>query len=107
VVESKWGNEYAGWTSYKGGHYFEDDEFDVEFLREDLRDAIYDAMAGSKQWLVALMCESVYPEDPELAERFIDRGKLSEKVLDEALSNMTVLDPDAVLADVFDRAYMM
>jgi hypothetical protein len=76
-------------------------------LREDLRDAIYDAMAGSKQWLVELMCESVYPEDPEMAQKFIDRKKIDDDVLEEALSNMTVLDPDAVLADVFDRAYMM
>lgn len=110
VVESKWGTDwedYKGWASYKGGHYFDDDGFDLEFMREDLRDAIYDAMAGSKQWLVELMCESVYPEDPELAIKFIDRSKISEDVLEEALSNMTVLDPDAVLADVFDRAYMM
>ena len=105
VIESKWDDiDYAGWTSYKGTHW--SDDFDTEFMREDLRDAIYDAMAGSKRWLVDLMCESVYPEDPELAAKFIDTRKLSEDVLEEALSNMTVLDPDAVLADVFDRAYM-
>lgn len=116
VVEYKdYGYDYGGWgagatsvhASFARGHYFDDDErFDLEFLREDLRDAIYDAMAGSKQWLIELMCESVYPEDPELAAKFIDKNKLNEDVLDEALSNMHVLDPDSVLADVFDRAYI-
>ena len=110
VVESKWPEQW-GWggatsvsSSFARGHYLVDDD---AWLRDDLREAIFDAMAGSKQWLIELMCESVYPEDPELAERFIDRSKINEEVLDEALSNMTVLDPDAVLADVFDRAYMM
>lgn len=107
-VESKW-DMYDRWGYSSGTHwsdyYGADTLDDTEFLREDLRDALYDAMAGSKRWLVEMICESVYPEDPDLAARFIDTRKLDDDVLEEALSNMTVLDPDAVMADVFDRAY--
>ena len=78
---------------------------DEEWLREELRDALYDAMAGSKQWLIELLCESVYPEDPEMAEHFIDRNKLDEQTLTQALQHSTVFDPDTVLAEIFDIAY--
>lgn len=78
---------------------------DDEWMREELRDALYDAMAGSKQWLIELLCESVYPEDPEMAEHFIDRNKLDEETLTLALQHSTVFDPDTVLAEIFDMAY--
>ena len=96
-------------SSFVGGggntyHYLHDYD-DDEWLREELRDALYDAMAGSKQWLIELLCESVYPEDPEMAEHFIDRNKLDETVLTQALQHSTVFDPDTVLAEIFDMAY--
>jgi hypothetical protein len=81
------------------------DDGDDEWMREELRDALYDAMAGSKQWLIELLCESVYPEDPEMAEHFIDRNKLDEETLTLALQHSTVFDPDTVLAEIFDMAY--
>lgn len=89
------GNTYHHLTDYS----------DDEWFREELRDAIYDAMAGSKQWLIELLCESVYPEDPEMAEHFIDRNKLDEPTLTQALQHSTVFDPDTVLAEIFDIAY--
>jgi hypothetical protein len=85
-------------------HHLTDDG-DDEWYREELRDALYDAMAGSKQWLIEMLCESVYPEDPEMAEHFIDRSKLDETVLTQALQHSTVFDPDTVLAEIFDMAY--
>ena len=85
-------------------HHLTDDG-DDEWYREELRDALYDAMAGSKQWLIEMLCESVYPEDPEMAEHFIDRNKLDETVLAQALQHSTVFDPDTVLAEIFDMAY--
>ena len=78
---------------------------DDEWLREDLRDAIYDAMAGSKQWLIELICESVYPEDPDTAGMFLDRNRLDEELLTQALQDSGVYDPDVVMAYVFDAAY--
>jgi hypothetical protein len=66
---------------------------------------LYDAQAGSKQWLIELMCESVWPEDPEMAERLIDRNKIDEQVLATALKNSVTYDPTAVLAEIFDQSY--
>ena len=89
-------------SSFARGHQLVDDD---EWLREDLRDAIYDAMAGSKRWLVELMCESVWPEDPEAAEMFVDTNKLDETTLTQALQDSGVYDPDVVMAEMFDIAY--
>lgn len=127
VHEHKWDSyyaaDYASWGAWSrkgwgatsvssvagrdGGntyHHLTDDG-DDEWMREELRDALYDAMAGSKQWLIELLCESVYPEDPEMAEHFIDRNKLDEETLTLALQHSTVFDPDTVLAEIFDMAY--
>lgn len=127
VRESKWdaydAYDYTSWGAWSrkgwgatsvssaagrdGGntyHHLTDDG-DDEWMREELRDALYDAMAGSKQWLIELLCESVYPEDPEMAEHFIDRNKLDEETLTLALQHSTVFDPDTVLAEIFDMAY--
>lgn len=98
-VSSSFGRD--GGNTY---HHLTDDG-DEEWFREELRDALYDAMAGSKQWLIEMLCESVYPEDPEMAEHFIDRSKLDETVLTQALQHSTVFDPDTVLAEIFDMAY--
>ena len=92
----------SDWQRY---HHLVDDDDDVEWLRNDLRDAIYDAMAGSKQWLVELLCESVWPEDPEMAESLIDRNKLDETTLTQALEYSGVYDPDVVMATMFDQVY--
>ena len=119
IKESKWwgdGYEYAtlpleGYrtqttsvssSDFSRFHHMVDDD---EWLREDLRDAIYDAMAGSKQWLVELICESVYPEDPDTAGMFLDRNRLDEELLTQALQDSGVYDPDVVMAYVFDAAY--
>ena len=94
-----------GWGDGGNTYHRLTDLDDDEWMREELRDALYDAMAGSKQWLIELLCESVYPEDPEMAEHFIDRNKLDETVLTQALQHSTVFDPDTVLAEIFDIAY--
>lgn len=111
--ESKWGDRYdwTQWsyvkgkatsvTSYPEYYHLSDDDW----LREDLRDAIYDAMAGSKQWLIEMMCESVWPEDPDTAAQFIDRNKIDDDILDQALKDSAAYDPDVVMAYMFDSVY--
>ncbi len=116
VHDSKWdAQSWGGWD--RGGwatsvsssrstnaHYLTDAD-DLDWFRDELREALYDAMAGSKQCLIEMLCESVYPEDPEMAEHFIDRNKLDEETLTLALQHSAVFDPDAVLAEIFDIAY--
>ena len=89
-------------SSLSANHWLLDDD---EWELEGLRDAIYDAMAGNKQWLVELLAETVYPEDPEMAEMFIDRKKLDGHVLAEALDNCKTYDTDTVLCCMFDQVY--
>jgi hypothetical protein len=107
-MASSWGGttsvtSFSSTSDFSRYYHLVDD--DTEWLREDLRDAIYDAMAGSTQWLIELICESVWPEDPDTAAAFIDRNKLSEELLAQALQDSGVYDPDVVLASVFDQAY--
>lgn len=86
-------------------HYLMDDLDDTKWQREYLLDAIDEALAGSKQWLITMMCESVYPEDPEIAEAFVDRKRLDPDALEQALRDADIYDPDVVMANLFDVAY--
>lgn len=95
-------SSFSSSSDFKNYMHLVDDD---EWLRDDLRDAIYDAMAGSTHWLVELMCESVWPEDPETAQMFVDRNKLDEEMLTQALQDSGVYDPDVVLAAMFDQVY--
>lgn len=94
-------------SSFADWHRLGDDDYDWDFesYTIELQEALYDAQAGSKQWLIELMCESVWPEDPEMAERLIDRNRINEQVLAEALKDCATYDPSVVLATIFDQAY--
>jgi hypothetical protein len=96
---------FAGVGEWAGLHHLSDDDWDYDSYTIELQEALYDAQAGSKQWLIELMCESVWPEDPEMAERLIDRNKIDEKVLAHALKISVTYDPDSVLAEIFDQSY--
>ena len=78
---------------------------DEDFLRTDLLYALEDAAFGQPRFLIEMMCESVYPEEPELAEHFIDRKKLTERVIKQARHDAKVYDPNTVLCGLFDTAY--
>lgn len=68
-------------------------------------DAIDDARHGKTKYLIALMAELVYPEDPEMAERFMDRNKLTEDVLDTAEGMLEYMSAAAVACELFDEIY--
>ena len=55
------------------------DMVDHDWDRQILRDAIYDAMVGQPHELIDLMCDSVYPEDPHLAKRYISTKRIDRK----------------------------
>lgn len=99
------GTSLTGVNSSSAWHHLSDDDWDYDSYTIELQEALYDAQAGSKQWLIELMCESVWPEDPEMAERLIDRNKINERVLTAALKDSTTYDPSVVLATIFDQAY--
>lgn len=89
-------------SPYSRWHLVEDDN---EPLRENLRCAIYDAIKGDKQWLVELMAECVYPDDPAMAIKFIDRKKITDEFLEVALEDVDAFDPDTVMCYMFDQVH--
>ena len=92
------------WTTSVDGSFvpYDDDEDDYRIA---LREALYDALSGDSDYLLDLMCNAVYPEDPELARRFIDTRTLTEDVLEEALAQSNTYDAHTVLMSLFDTAH--
>jgi len=117
VVESKWDDYasvgyYGGWASYgkasnSTSAYQDYMRWDEEIGAVDLQDAITDAIEGHSEWLIEMMAESVYPEDVDMAVRFIDKRRLTVDVLQDALNDSWSADPSQVLATLFDSAYMI
>ena len=113
-VDAWWMGDWAGSkaTSVRSSssfaerwHQLEDDLTVEDGLRVDLIESIYEAMAGSKHWLVEMICESVWPEDPDTARMFVDANKIDDDLLEQALRDSNVYDPDVVLAAMFDQVY--
>jgi hypothetical protein len=76
-------------------------------LNEDeyLFECILDAEQGFTKGLIDLMAESVYPEEPKLAVKFIDRNKLTDEALTMAKGMVGYNDVDTILCTLFDVAY--
>jgi hypothetical protein len=79
--------------------HVEDDEL------SEMYDCIDQARDGRLSPLVQFLAAMVYPEDPELAERFIDRKKITEDVLDTAEQMLAYMGPAAVCCEMFDEVY--
>ena len=72
----------------------------------ELYDCLDLAHDGRFSPLIQFIAHTVYPEDPELAERFINRNKLTTEVLDDAEQKLNHMDVEAVCCELFDTAYM-
>jgi len=88
---------------------FDDDTYEIRYVdadeTQDVYEAIQDAKAGYPGWLVELICESVYPEDTELARRFVRASRLKDHaILDDALDALKTYGPHTTLATLFDEA---
>ena len=95
-----------GFASYKDFGYPAYDEHQpitAHFL--DTEDAVIAAFRGVTKPLVTLMCESVYPEDPLMAERYINVKKLTDEVLEQMEELLYTTDPDTMLATAYDICY--
>jgi len=68
-------------------------------------DAIEDARMGKVKYLITLMAELVYPQDPDMAEKFMDRNKLTEDMLDTAEGMLDYMSAEAVACELFDEIY--
>ena len=103
LVEYKdYGSKYpASWTT--GGYFGAYEDFDLE--TEMLQDALYDAMAGLCADLLELIAAEAYPEDPEMALKFLNRRMLSDDVLEDAMRMSHTHDAGSVLLTLFDACH--
>lgn len=115
----KYGNYDTAWWSGYGvykddkdvmgtsGKSFADkwDDEDEYFATEMLFDALYDAQAGYYDDLINMIAESVYPEDPVFAVKFLDKRRLTDDLLEEAKQMARAYDSDAVLCTLFDAIH--
>jgi len=97
------GLDAKGETAYD---YSNLDALDANELDVYLYECLEDAKAGHPNWLIEMMAESVYPEDPGMARKFIDRNRMTDAVLDEAIEMVGIYDVETVLSTVFDAAYV-
>jgi hypothetical protein len=72
---------------------------------EWLEDALRDAKLGMYRDLLDMIAEAAYPEDPDMALKFLSKKMLTDEVLDVALEQCYAFDADTVLLGLFDSAY--
>jgi hypothetical protein len=101
VQEVKSWGAYS-WTGYKA---YEDDGLDYDFAVDDIRYALTDARDGYTDELFYLVGESVYPEDPEMAVKFLDAKLLTNDVIDKLMDLTRTYDANTLLCTVFDTLY--
>jgi len=51
--------------------------------------------------------EAVYPEDPDMAVKHMDRRLLTEEVIDDAKHMAKSMDVDTVLCTLFDQLHVI
>jgi hypothetical protein len=107
----------AWWTSYGvyddatahnkqvDSKYFGTWQDDDYWQTEDLLDGLYDAMAGSYDFLLEQISEAVYPEQPDLALRFLNRRLLTDELLQDAVVQARTYDAPTVLCTLFDAIH--
>jgi len=81
---------------------WQDDDY---WQTEDLIDGLYDAMVGNYDFLLEQISEAVYPEQPDLALRFLNRRLLTDELLQEALIQARTYDATTVLCTLFDAIH--
>ena len=82
--------------------WYNDEEY---FATERLFDALYDAQAGYADDLINMIAECVYPEDPDMAVKFLSKRKLTEDLLEEAKQMARAYDASTVLCTLFDAIH--
>jgi len=85
----------------------EDDYFDGydSIDMEMLFDALYDAQAGYYDDLLYMISECVYPDDPFMAIKFLDKRLLTDDLLEEAKQMARAYDSATVLCTLFDAIH--
>ena len=93
----------TGVYDYKGYHW--SDDYDYDFAVDDIRYALMDARDGYTDELFYLVGESVWPEDPDMAVKFLDAKLLTDDVIDKLMDLTKTYDANTLLCTVFDTLY--
>jgi hypothetical protein len=107
---STWQTKY-GTTSWDGAwkdtwnKYADTDKQTTYSETEWLEDALLDAKLGMYRDLLDMIAETAYPEDPEMALKFLSKKMLTDEVINAALEQCHAFDADTVLLALFDTAY--
>jgi hypothetical protein len=105
-----WQTKY-GTTSWDGAwkdtwnKYADTDKQTTYSETEWLEDALLDAKLGMYRDLLDMIAETAYPEDPEMALKFLSKKMLTDEVINAALEQCHAFDADTVLLALFDTAY--
>jgi len=83
------------------GKWQDDDYWETQ----DLLDAVDDALGGRCDFLLELISEAVYPEDPKIAVRFLNRKLLTNELLQEAITMAHTYESSTVLCTLFDAIH--
>tara|TARA_R110000868_G_scaffold5817_6_gene34066 strand:+ start:2303 stop:3337 length:1035 start_codon:yes stop_codon:yes gene_type:complete len=73
-----------------------------------LEDALMDAKRGLYHDLLDMIAEAAYPEDPDLARKFLSSRRLTDEVLEDAMEQCYLNyggQAETVLLSLFDAAY--
>ena len=103
-----WTQDYKSASAHNkqvDSKYFGTWQDDDYWQTEDLLDALYDAMAGSYDFLLEQISEAVYPEQPDLALRFLNRRLLTDALLQDAVTQARTYDSATVLCTLFDAIH--
>lgn len=94
--DGAWKGTWDEYTSNKATTYSE---------AEWLEDALLDAKLGMYRDLLDMIAEAAYPEDPDMALKFLSKKMLTDEVINAALEQCHAFDADTVLLSLFDAAY--
>ena len=92
-----------GATPFSWDAYSMDEPYDFEM--SDIRFALHDAKEGYYDELFWLVGESVYPEDPDQAVKFLDAKRLTDELIDTLMDLTQTYDANTLLCTVFDTLY--
>ena len=94
-----------GVSAYNWKGYGMDYDEPFDFAIDDICYALHDARQGYVDELFYLVGESVWPEDPEMAVKFLDAKLLTDDLIDKFMDLSKTYDANTLLCTVFDTLY--
>jgi len=101
LIDTAWKSAFVG--MWDGA--WVDDDYRGYTDNDMVEDFIRDAMRGMPHDLMDMIAETAYPEDPDMALKFLNRRLLTDEILAKAIKDLAVYDADTVLLSLFDKVH--